>query len=59
MVEGEEEASVEVEAEGVTHEGSADIGMDKAVTVQSIVADVPRVKLAELTKADPTLDIAL
>ena len=50
--------SVEVEVEGEMQEGSADIGMEETVTVQSIVSDVPRVKLAELTKADPTLAIA-
>ena len=34
------------------------MGMEDTVTVESIVSDVPRVKLLELTKTDPTLAIA-
>ena len=55
LVDGDGIASVDVEAEGVAQEGSADSGIVNVVTVDSIVSDVPRVKLAELTRVDPTL----
>ena len=58
LEEGKEVASVDVEAEGEIQEGRADTGEKEAITVQSIVSDVPRVKLAECTKSDPSLTAA-
>ena len=58
LVDGVELTSVDVEADGVAQEGSANIGLEDTVTVESIVSEVPWVKLSELTKADPTLAIA-
>ena len=38
--------------------GSADTGVEESVTVKTIISDMPRVKLAQLTKDDPTLAVA-
>ena len=48
-------SSVDVEADSDMQGGSADTGVVDTITVDSIVSDMPRVKLSELTKADPTL----
>ena len=54
--------SVDVEGEGDAQGGSADMGEVKLVadtiTIDSITADTPRVKLEELTMSDPTLKTA-
>ena len=43
--------------EGDMQGGSADTGVEESVTVETIVSDMPRVKLAQLTKDDPTLAV--
>ena len=58
LVEGVGESSVDVAAEGDTQGGSADTAVEDSVTIDSIVSDMPRVKLAQLTRADPTLATA-
>ena len=58
LVEGVGEPLVDVAAEGDIQGGSADIGVEESVTVDLIVSDIPRVKLAQLTKEDPTLAVA-
>ena len=55
LVEGVGESSVDVAAEGDTQRGSADAGVEDSVTIDSIVSNMPRVKLEQLTRADPTL----
>ena len=54
--------SVVVEGEGDTQGGSADTGEGETVvdtiTINSITADTPRVKLEELTMSDPSLNTA-
>ena len=45
-------------AEGDTQGGSADTAVEDSVTIDSIVSDMPIVKLAQLTRADPTLATA-
>ena len=53
---------VYVEGEGDAQGGSADMGevelVADTITIDSITADTPRVKLAELTMSDPTLKTA-
>ena len=58
LVEGVGKSSVDVAAEGEMQGGSADTGIEDSVTINTIVTDMPRVKLAQLTKADPTLETA-
>ena len=50
--------SVEVEAKRDAQGVSADIWEVDTITVDSIVSDTPRVKLAQLIVADPTLNTA-
>jgi len=50
--------SVLAEVEGDTQGGNADSSIGDEVMVESIVSDMPRVKLAELTLADPTFATA-
>ena len=51
-------SSVDVAEEGGMQGGSADIGVEQSVTVESIVSDAPGVRIAQLTKEDPTLAVA-
>ena len=58
LVDGAGESSGDVAEEGDMQGGSADTGVEESVTVDNIVTDMPRTKLAKLTKEDPTLAIA-
>ena len=54
LVNGIGVSSGDAAEEGDMQGGSADTGVEESVTVETIVSDMPRVKLAQLKKDDPT-----
>ena len=57
LVNGVGVSSDDAAEEGDMQGGSADTGVEESVMVETIVSDMPRVKLAQLTKDDPTLAV--
>ena len=58
LVNGIGVSSGDAAEEGDIQGGSADTGVKESVTVETIISDMPMVKLAQLTKDDPTLAVA-
>ena len=57
LVNGVGVCSGDAAGEGDMQGGSADTGVEESFTVETIVSDMPRVKLAQLTKDDLTLAV--